>query len=155
MLLRGENMLVFAGRRRDALLDGNPPELSPTLTEEEWGVGGGANVVKVEEETRGVSDESVELVLSWLSRIRQGGVPLRSRMRSIASETLPEKMAVHAILPQAHCSCAHDSLVPMINECFPSDKQFVDKFARTNLAHKETFEYTTFTFFALRQRGRG
>ena len=35
------------------------------LTEEEWGVDCGANVVRVEKkETRGVSDEGVELVLS-------------------------------------------------------------------------------------------
>ena len=77
-------MLLLVDRRRDALLDRNPPEPSPMLTEEEWGVDCGANVVRVEEkETRGVSDEGVELVLSWLSRIKQGGVPLRSRMRSI------------------------------------------------------------------------
>ena len=86
-------MLLLVDRRRVALLDGSPPEPSPTLTDEDRGVGRGANVVEVEEETSDVFDEGVELVLSWSSRVKQGGVPLRSRMRSTTSETWPNKMA--------------------------------------------------------------
>ena len=67
---------LFVDRRRAALLEGCVfPEPLPTLTEEDWEERWDANVVVdvgVERvETKGVCDGCVELVLSWMSRIKR------------------------------------------------------------------------------------